>query len=102
LKFGIGVGIGERIAGKGNLVKTGNGHQGLIFDEKIKILPFDHRGGHKFSPIVFILGENIAKHNDMQHGRKLAEIRNSKWPRRGFSRLIFYCKNNTFASSSPW
>jgi hypothetical protein len=36
LKFGIGVGIGERIAGKefGENLKIQNGHQGLIFPEK--------------------------------------------------------------------
>jgi hypothetical protein len=28
-------------------------------------LPVDHHGDHKVGPIVFILGENIAKYEDM-------------------------------------
>jgi hypothetical protein len=78
-----------------------DGRQGLIFDEKMTILPVDHHGGHKVGPIVFILGKNIAKCKDMPYGRRLAEIRNSKWPTRGFFQLIFQCKNDTFAYSSP-
>jgi hypothetical protein len=58
------------------------------------ILPVDHHGAHKVGPIVFILGENIAKCKDMPYGRRSAEIGNSKWP--------FHCKNDTFAYSSPW
>jgi hypothetical protein len=54
-----------------------DGCQGLI-------LHVDHRGDHKIDPIVFILGENIAKYKDMPYGRRLAEIGNSKWPPRGF------------------
>jgi hypothetical protein len=42
-----------------------DGCQGLIFHEKITILPVDHYGDHKVGPIVFILGENIAKYKDM-------------------------------------
>jgi hypothetical protein len=70
-------------------VDFGDGCQGLIFDEKMTILPVDHHGGHKVGPIVFILGENIAKCKDMSYGRSSAEIVNSKWPPRGFIRLIF-------------
>ena len=62
-----------------------DGHQELIFDEKITFLHVDHHGGHKVGPIVFILGLNIA------------EIRNKKWPPRGFFQLISHCKNDTFA-----
>jgi hypothetical protein len=54
-----------------------NGRQGLIFDEKITILP----GGHKVGSVVFILGKNgknIAKCKDMPYGRRSAEIGNSK------------------------
>jgi hypothetical protein len=51
-----------------------DGRQGLIFDEKMTILPVDHHGGHKVGPIVFILGENIAKCKDMPYGRRSAEI----------------------------
>jgi hypothetical protein len=61
-----------------------DGRQGLIFDEKITILPVAHHGGYKVGPIVFILGENIAKCKDMQYGRRSAEIGNSKWPPRVF------------------
>jgi hypothetical protein len=75
-----------------------DGHQGLIFDEKMTILPLDHHSGH----IVFILSKNIAKCKDMPYGRRVAEIGNSKWPPRGFFRRIFHCKNDTFAYSSPW
>ena len=35
--------------------------QEFILDEKITVLPVDHHVG----PIVFILGENIAKYKDM-------------------------------------
>jgi hypothetical protein len=99
LKFSIGVGIGERMPGK----EFGDdGRQGLIFDEKMTILPVAHHVGHKVGPIVFILGENIAKCKDMPYGRRLAEIGNSKWPPRGSFWLIFHCKNDTFAYSSPW
>jgi hypothetical protein len=48
-----------------------DGRQGLIFDEKMTILPV---GGHKVGSIVFILGKNIAKCKDMQYGRGSAEI----------------------------
>jgi hypothetical protein len=75
-----------------------DGRQGLIFDEKIIILPVDHKVG----PTVFILGKNIAKCKDMPYGRRSVEIRNSKWHSRGFFRLIFHCNNDTFAHSSPW
>jgi hypothetical protein len=38
-----------------------DGHQGLIFDDKMTILPVDHHhGGNRVGPIVFILGKNIA------------------------------------------
>ena len=40
-----------------------DGLQGLIFDEKITILPLDHHGGHKVGPIVFILGVIIENEN---------------------------------------
>jgi hypothetical protein len=53
-----------------------DGHQGLIFDEKMTILPVDPHGGYKVGPIVFILGENIANCKDMPYGRKSAEIGN--------------------------
>jgi hypothetical protein len=80
LKFSIGVGLGERISGK----EFGeNWSQGLIFDEKITILPVDHHSGHKVG-FVFILSKNIAKCNDMPYGRRSAEIGNLKWPPRGF------------------
>ncbi len=59
-----------------------------IFIEKVTILTVDHNlpvdFGHKVGPIVFILGNNIAKYQDMPIGRRSAEIRNSKWPPRGF------------------
>jgi hypothetical protein len=42
-----------------------DGHQGLIFDEKITIWPVDHHSDHKVGPIVFILDENISKYKDM-------------------------------------
>jgi hypothetical protein len=61
------------------------------------ILPVDHHGGHKVGPIVFILGMNIAKCKDMPYGRRLVEIRSSRWLPRGFFQLIFQCKNDTFA-----
>ena len=64
--------------------------KGLIFDEKIIILPVDHHSGHKVGPIVFILGQNIAKCKDMPYGRRSAEIGNKKWPPRVFFRLIFH------------
>ncbi len=57
-----------------------DGRQGLIFDEKMTILPVYHHGGHKVGPIVFMLGKNIAKCKDMSYGRRSAEIGNSKWP----------------------
>ncbi len=40
-----------------------DGRQGLIFDEKMTILPVDHHGDHKVG--IFILGENIAKYKEM-------------------------------------
>jgi hypothetical protein len=48
-------------------VKIGiqEGCQGLIFDEKNKILLVDHHDDHDVGPIVFILGEHIAKYKDM-------------------------------------
>jgi hypothetical protein len=53
------------------------GCQGLIFDEKITILPVDHPARiYKVGPIVFILGKNIAKCKDMPYGRRSAEIQN--------------------------
>jgi hypothetical protein len=75
-----------------------DGRQGLIFDEKMTILPVDHHVGHKIGPIVLILGMNIAKYKDMPYEKVLAEIGNSKWPPRGFFWLISHCKNDTFAS----
>ena len=51
-------------------------------------LPIDHHGGHKIGLIVFILGMNIAKYKDMSYEKRLAESGNSKWPPRGFFRLI--------------
>jgi hypothetical protein len=62
-----------------NLVKIGNSRW-----PPGAILPVDHHGGHRVGPIVFILGEHIAKCNDMPYGRRSAEIGNSKWPPRGF------------------
>jgi hypothetical protein len=38
----------------------------------------------------------------MPRGRRSAENGNSKWSPRGFLRLIFHCRNDTCASSSPW
>ena len=93
MKFSIGVGIGERMSGKEfgeNWKFKMAAFKGLIFDEKITILPVDHHGGHKVGPIVFILGENIAKCKDMPYGRRSAEIGNSKWPSKSFFRLIFH------------
>jgi hypothetical protein len=58
-----------------------DGHQGLIVDEKITILPIDHHGGHKVRTIVFILGKNIAN-------RLKSEIQNGR--QGGFFRLIFH------------
>ena len=42
-----------------------DGRQGLIFDQKMTILPV----GHKIGPIVFILGTNIAKYKDMPYAK---------------------------------
>jgi hypothetical protein len=53
-----------------------DGHQGLIFDEKMTILPVDHHSGHKVGPNVFILGKNIAKCKDMPYERLKSEIQN--------------------------
>jgi hypothetical protein len=53
-----------------------DGCQGLIFDEKMTILPVDHHVGHKIGPIVVILGMNIAKYKDMPYEKRLAEIGN--------------------------
>ena len=63
-----------------------DGRQGLIFDEKMTILPVDHHVGHKIGPIVFILGMNITKFKNMPYEKRLpvAVIGNSKWPPRGF------------------
>ena len=49
-----------------------DGRQGLIFDEKMTILPVDHHVGHKIGPIVFILGMNIAKYKDIPYEKRLA------------------------------
>jgi hypothetical protein len=59
-------------------VKIGNSRwpPGLIFDEKMTILPVDHHSGHIVGPIVFTLGKNIAKCKDMPYGRRSAEIGN--------------------------
>ncbi len=59
-------------------MKIGNSRwpPGLIFYEKMTILPVDHHGYHKIGPIVFILGKNIAKCKNMPHGRRSAEIGN--------------------------
>ena len=48
-----------------------DGRQGLIFDEKMTILPVDHHVGHKTGPIVFILGMNIAKYKDIPYEKKI-------------------------------
>jgi hypothetical protein len=48
------------------------------------ILPVDHYGDHKVGPIIFILGESVAKYKDMPYVRRLTEIGSSKWPPRGF------------------
>ena len=69
--------------------------QGLIFNEKVTILPIDHNGGHKIGPIVFILDTNIVKCKDMPYEKRLAEIGNSKWLPRGFFLLISHCTNDT-------
>ena len=53
-----------------------DGRQGLIFDEKMTILPVGYHVGHKIGPIVFILGMNIAKYQDMPYEKRLAEIGN--------------------------
>jgi hypothetical protein len=64
LKFSTGVGQGGCLGR--NVVKIENSRcQGLIFDEKITILPVDHHSGHKVGLIVFILGKNIAKRKDI-------------------------------------
>jgi hypothetical protein len=103
LKSGIGVGIGERMYGKefGENQKFKMAIRGSFSMKKMIILPVDNHVDHKVGPIVFILGENIAKCKDMPYGGS-AEIGNSKWPPRGFFWLIFRCKNDTFAYSSPW
>jgi hypothetical protein len=44
-----------------------NGHQGLIFDEKLTRLPIDHHSDHKIGPVVFILCENVIKFKDMPY-----------------------------------
>ncbi len=54
-----------------------DGRQGLIFDEKMTVLPVDHHTDHKVGPIVFILGKNIAEYKDISHRRRSAEIGNS-------------------------
>ncbi len=53
MKFGIGVGIGERMSGK----EFGENWKFKMAGEKMTILPV----GHKVGPIVFILSKNIAK-----------------------------------------
>jgi hypothetical protein len=60
------------------------------------IWPVDH---HKVGPI---LGQNIAKYKDKLYGRRSAEIESSKLSPRGVFQVIFHCKYDTFASSSPW
>ncbi len=47
-----------------------------MFDEKMTILLVDQHSGHKVGPIVFILGKNIAKCQDMPYGRQSDEIEN--------------------------
>ena len=103
MKFSIGVGIGERMSGKefGENWKFKMAARGSFLMKKITILPVDHHSGHNVGPIVFILGKNIAKCKDMPNERRSAEIGNSKWLPRGFFWLIFHCKNDTFAYSSP-
>jgi hypothetical protein len=58
------------------LANIANGGQG---DEKMTILCVDHHSGYEVGPIVFILGQNIAKYKDMPYGRS-ADIASSKWP----------------------
>jgi hypothetical protein len=60
----------------------------------------DHHGGHKICPVVFIW--NIAKYKNMTYGERSAEIGNKKCLPKGFFHLIFFIKNATSASSSPW
>ncbi len=50
-----------------------DGCQGLIFDEKITILPVDHHSGHKVGSILFILGKNMEEDRlklEIQNGRQ--------------------------------
>ena len=42
-----------------------DGCQGLIFNDKMTILPFYHYGGHKVGPIGFLLDKNIAKYKEI-------------------------------------
>jgi len=53
LIFGIGVGIGERIAGK-ELGENWKFKMASFSIKKITILPVDHHVGHKVGPVVFI------------------------------------------------
>jgi hypothetical protein len=64
-----------------------DGRQGLIFDEKMTILPVDQHG-HKVGPIVFILGENIAMYRE--ENRRKSEIQNGCCDT--FFRLFFNVK----------
>jgi hypothetical protein len=67
----------------------------------VTIWSVDYHSGQKVGLIVFILGKNIAKCKDMPYERILAEIGNSKWMPRGFFWLMFHCRYDTFAYSSP-
>ncbi len=61
MKFGIEVGIGERMFGKefGENRKFKMAAKGSFSMKKMTILPVDHHSDHKIRPVVFILGENI-------------------------------------------
>jgi hypothetical protein len=80
LKFGYGVGIGERMFGN----EFGENQKCKI--EKMTILLFDHHDGHKVGPIVAILGKNIAKYKDMPYGGR-SDIKNGR--QRCFSAKYF-------------
>jgi hypothetical protein len=52
------VGVGEKVSGKGIWWKSDTSIQ----DEQMTILPVDHHSDHKIKPVVFILGEKVAKY----------------------------------------
>jgi hypothetical protein len=51
-------------------LQVGNidGHKGFIFNEKMANFPIDCLTDYRTSPIVFILGKNVDKYEDMPYG----------------------------------